>query len=315
MGLPAAKEWHIDIDKYTNPRTPRNPIHRLPRHLAQFLGYRDHPRKEVGNIIVAAWALVGAFAGIAVVAASFMIPEVKKHGPPVVIASFVRLIFCHSRIRANATQGAAAILEYNTIESPLAQPRNSILGHALSAIIGVAITKLFKFNSNFENLRWLAGGLSCGSASAFMTLTQTIYPPAGATALLASVDPQVEALGWYLIPLVLLSSVLTLVTSLLLNNVQRRYPTYWWTPADLQKNEEWKDIEKLQPKTTKGPPSDASSQAYGDLVEDSKILTIIISREKVVMPDGFYLAAEEEKILEILRDRLREGVPQPQEIA
>ena len=91
MCVPAAKEWHIDIDKYTNPWTSRNRISLLPTLLAHFLGHRDRPRKEVGNIIVAAWALLGAFAGIAVVAASFMIPTVKSHAPPVVIASFVRL--------------------------------------------------------------------------------------------------------------------------------------------------------------------------------------------------------------------------------
>ena len=69
-----------------------------------------------------------------------------------------------------------------------------------------------------------------------MTLTKTVYPPAGATALLVAVDPNVEKLGWYLIPLVLLSSAVTLVISLLLNNVQRRFPVYWWTAADLSKN-------------------------------------------------------------------------------
>ena len=60
-----------------------------------------------------------------------------------------------------------------------------------------------------------------------MTVTKTVYPPAGATALLAAVDPQVERLGWYLVPLVLLSAAITLLVSLLINNIQRRYPTYW----------------------------------------------------------------------------------------
>ena len=311
MYVPVAKEWHIDVDKYINPHTPRNPIRLLPRPLAHFLGHRDRPRREVGNIIVAAWALLGAFAGIAIVAASFMIPEIKSHAPPVVIASFVRLTSRYVEVCTNNAQGAAAILEYNTIESPLAQPRNSILGHFLSTTIGVAITKLFKLSSSFENLRWLAGGLSCGSASALMTLTQTIYPPAGATALLASVDPQVEALGWYLIPLVLLSSALTLLMSLLLNNIQRCYPTYWWTPVDLQKKSEGEDIEKLPSKATKQPSSDTSSQTFADHPEEPNELIIKINSEKVVVPEGFYLAAEEERMLEVLRDRLREGLPRP----
>lgn len=54
-------------------------------------------------------------------------------------------------------QGAAAILEYNTIESPLAQPRNLVLDHFLSALIGVCITKLFALlpHARFDTLRCL----------------------------------------------------------------------------------------------------------------------------------------------------------------
>lgn len=213
------------------------------------------------------------------------------------------------QVRANVSQGAAAILEFNTIESPLAQPRNSILGNLISATIGVAVTKLFKLNPNFKQLRWLAGGLGCGSASAVMTLTKTIYPPAGATALLASVDPQVEALGWYLPPFVLLSSMLMLVTSLLINNIQRRYPTYWWTPADLGKDKAGKDIEEAPSDTPDVPSSVASDRSQMKRTGESATLAIQITPEKVIIPNDFYLATEEVNILEVLRDRLRQGLP------
>lgn len=132
-------------------------------------------------------------------------------------------------------KGAAAILEYNTIESPLAQPRNSIVGHLISAVVGIGITKLFELNANFESLRWVAGAMACGLASAAMVLTKTVHPPAGATALLAAVDPNVSRLGWYLLPLVLLSVVLTVGSACLINNVQRQFPLYWVTPLDLHK--------------------------------------------------------------------------------
>ena len=141
-----------------------------------------------------------------------------------------------------------------------------------------------------------------------MTLTKTIYPPAGATALIASVDPQVEALGWYLIPLVLLSSVLMLVTSLILNNIQRCYPMYWWTPEDLRKPSDEKDIEKLPPRRLRENTSIASSRTLADHTNETKSPTITINLETVVIPDGFSLTDEEEATLEILRNRLREGM-------
>lgn len=38
-------------------------------------------------------------------------------------------------------------------------------------------------------------------------------------------------MGWYYLPVVLLTSTLALVVALLLNNIQRRYPVFWFGPA------------------------------------------------------------------------------------
>ncbi|KAK4690820.1 CBS domain-containing membrane protein, partial [Lecanoromycetidae sp. Uapishka_2] len=203
---------------------------------------------------------------------------------------------------SNDFKGAAAVLEFNTIESPLAQPRNTIIGHLLASLIGVSITKLFSLNPDFENLRWLAGALACGLASTVMTLTKTVYPPAGATALLAAVDPQVEQLGWFLIPLVLLSAVLTLMVSLLINNIQRQYPTYWWTPLDLNSNELAHDNEKF------GDSSKASLETNSSPIEHNNGPAICITSTCLVVPEDFHLAGEERAILEILRVRMREAL-------
>ena len=81
--------------------------------------------------------------------------------------------------------------------------------HILSATVAVGFTKLLKINAPFESLRWLAGALRRGLASALMIFINTVYPAAGATSLLVAVDPQVERLGWYLLPLILPSRALT----------------------------------------------------------------------------------------------------------
>lgn len=64
-----------------------------------------------------------------------------------------------------------------------------------------------------------------------MQFTRTTHPPAGATALLPAVDPAVRRLGWYYLPVVLLSAVFLMLTALLVNNVQRRWPLWWFEPA------------------------------------------------------------------------------------
>lgn len=68
--------WHVDIDRYLNPLVPRPPWRWLPRPISHFLGYRgDKPPKNLGNLVLAFWSLIGVFCGVLVVAeVSFMSP-------------------------------------------------------------------------------------------------------------------------------------------------------------------------------------------------------------------------------------------------
>jgi CBS-domain-containing membrane protein len=204
-------------------------------------------------------------------------------------------------------QGAAAILEYHTIDSPLAQPRSAMLGQIFSATIGIGITKLFLKSPHFVSLRWLAGALSVGLASAFMGLTKTVHPPAGATALLCATDPTITALGWFFLPMILLGTTLLLAVALLLNNIQRQFPIYWWTPADLDRPTE-DDIERLpssvEEKSEEGEVGRTSSSKNHDMTSDERIT---IGKDHITVPDWIALEYEERAMLEILRTKLRKG--------
>jgi hypothetical protein len=79
-----------------------------------------------------------------------------------------------------------------------------------------------------QEVRWFAGALSTGLAIVAMKITKTTHPPAGATALLVASDPGVYNLGWYYLPIVILSSVVVLVLACFFNNIQRQYPVYWF---------------------------------------------------------------------------------------
>lgn len=71
-----------------------------------------------------------------------------------------------------------------------------------------------------------------------MQLTKSVHPPSGATALLATVNAEVYAMSWYYLPVVLLSSTLVLITALIIDNIQRRYPAFWFTePKDSSEDE------------------------------------------------------------------------------
>lgn len=122
--------------------------------------------------------------------------------------------------------GASAVLIYGAIKSPLAQPRNLMGGHIISAIIGVAVFKLFGGHL------WLASSLAVATAIAAMHATKTLHPPGGATALIAVIGSQkIHDLGfYYVLAPVGASAFIMLIVALLVNNFckTRQYPEFWF---------------------------------------------------------------------------------------
>jgi len=270
----SAPPYDFDIDDYLNPFVSRSHLHLLPKPISRLLGYRSTPQKPIGSLLVCIWGFIGAFTGISLVSLIFhSLPIHGPSNPPIIIASF----------------GASAILEYNSISSLLAQPRNVIFGQAFSSVIGIAITKAFQLLDDFENLRWLAGALAVATASSIMSLTKTIHPPAGATALMAATIPEITELGWYLAPLVLLGSVLMLLVACVVNNIQRQFPLYWWTEHDLS--------------TLRAGDADVEKVVNVLHVEDSGLAIRVTGRE-VIAPKSITLTNDETKFLEALKEKL-----------
>ena len=122
--------------------------------------------------------------------------------------------------------GASAVLLYGAIKSPLAQPRNLVGGHIISALIGVACFQLF------GGTIWIASALAVSVAIVAMLATKTLHPPGGATALIAVIGgAQVHSLGYsYALLPAGAGAVILLVVALVVNNLSsnRKYPEYWW---------------------------------------------------------------------------------------
>lgn len=155
------------------------------------------------------WSWVGAFFGIGAVA---VINQYWLSGSDLtlVIGSF----------------GASAVLAYGAPRSPLAQPRNLVGGHVVSAIVGVIAWKLL------HPFPWVAEAAAVATAIALMHLTRTLHPPGGATALIAVIgSPVIHHLGfWYVLIPATVGPVIMLLVALLVNNIpsSRRYPEIWY---------------------------------------------------------------------------------------
>lgn len=249
----------FDVDRYLNPWIPHNRLYIFPRFVTRWLGYRHKPQKEPYQVLQWPFTILATIAGLCLVGGiGQYAPGVHDYHPPVLIASL----------------GASAVLEFNTIKSPLSQPRNAIIGNTLSAICGMAIAKLFMLNSDFQNIQYVSGAIGCALASWVMSLTNTIHPPGGATAVLASVNTTVIAMGWRYVAIVLLDSTLLICVALIFNNVLRQYPLYWWTPNNVgrklrqQRREEKEDkladekqAEEGQKRPQKKPTGDTDRYA------------------------------------------------------
>jgi len=122
--------------------------------------------------------------------------------------------------------GASAVLVYGAVRSPLAQPRNLIGGHVLSAIVGVLCWKLLSQNM------WLAESVAVATSIALMHATRTLHPPGGATALIAVIgSPEIHRMGYlYVLIPASIGPLILLAIALLVNNVpaSRRYPEIWF---------------------------------------------------------------------------------------
>lgn len=177
------------------------------KYFSKMRGGKQSPPKV--NLSEITWSWIGAFLGIAPVA--FLNTTLFSGSDLVfIIGSF----------------GASAVLIYGAIKSPLAQPRNLVGGHILSAIIGVIAYKLF------YPYPWFAASFAVATAIALMHATKTLHPPGGATALIAVIgSDKIHDLGFfYVLAPVGVGVVIMLLVALIINNLaaSRRYPEFWF---------------------------------------------------------------------------------------
>ncbi|MGO2404735.1 HPP family protein [Vibrio litoralis] len=94
--------------------------------------------------------------------------------------------------------GATAVLVFGLPDSPLAQPKNVILGHLVTAIIGVAFVQLIGVTP-------ITLAIATGLGVSAMLITKTTHPPAGANPLLIMLSGQ----SWgFLVTPVLLGAII-----------------------------------------------------------------------------------------------------------
>lgn len=115
--------------------------------------------------------------------------------------------------------GASCVLVFGYPDVPFSQPRNVVLGHLVSTLVGLAFLHLC-------GPVWWSVSLAVGSAIALMMLARIVHPPAGSNPVIVFLLQP----GWdFAIFPTLTGAVLLVAVALGFHNLTReaRWPKYW----------------------------------------------------------------------------------------
>lgn len=106
--------------------------------------------------------------------------------------------------------GASVVIVFGLPDSPLAQPKNVILGHLITAFIGV-------FFVQYIGVSPLTLAIATGLGVTIMLLTKTTHPPAGANPILIMLSAQ----SWsFLVTPVLIGAVVIVIVGKIMQRIK-----------------------------------------------------------------------------------------------
>ncbi|PKH56038.1 HPP family protein [Shewanella sp. Choline-02u-19] len=109
--------------------------------------------------------------------------------------------------------GATAVLVFGVYDSPLAQPKNVILGHLITSFIGV-------FFFQFIDVTPMSLAIATGLGVSVMLFTKTTHPPAGANPILIMLSGQ----SWgFLVTPVLIGAVTIVLVGKMMQKVKHQF--------------------------------------------------------------------------------------------
>jgi CBS-domain-containing membrane protein len=153
------------------------------------------PRESIRNSLIAG---LGGFCAIGLIAGLSSALET-----PLILGSF----------------GASCVLVFGFPKVPFSQPRNVILGHFISSLIGLVFFSMF-------GAQWWSTALAIAFTIPAMLLTRTVHPPAGSNPVIVMLTQPSWA---FLFTPTLIGALLLVFVAIIFNNIgqTRRYPEYW----------------------------------------------------------------------------------------
>ncbi|KAI8997729.1 HPP family-domain-containing protein [Pilobolus umbonatus] len=254
-------------------------LSRLPYPVAYYLGYRKPGSKDkilpLWRLLL--WSFIASWIGTAVIEIICTYsPSFKDHHSPIIIGSF----------------GAGAVLVYGVPESPLSQPRNVFFGQLIGALSGVIVNELFmNINKSWASedqriiVEWVGGATAMALSLLFMQITKTLHAPGGATSVLAVTS--LKEMRWFFILVTVISAVVQIAIGCAINNIERKYPVYWWKPETFPIEKDPVEISTLSPTPVHASEDDDKekqdvnitiNQAIEDILSDEEHTPFVLQK-------------------------------------
>ena len=135
--------------------------------------------------------------------------------------------------------GAMSVIVFSGYKTPVAQPKNVIIGNTIGGLVGVVVFNLMQ-ELGLGKMVWLSAAFAVSLTIVAQELTKTVHPPGGATALIYIITPPVQHMGyWFVFCPSFLGAVIMVAVGCITNNLaeDRVYPQYWW-PSEASEAED-----------------------------------------------------------------------------
>ncbi|ORX99861.1 hypothetical protein K493DRAFT_256939, partial [Basidiobolus meristosporus CBS 931.73] len=193
------------------------PLHLIEEYLTRWLGSSGGKQLRVPDI----WGFLRGFT------ASFLTIGLLTY------LSYHTQFFVSNRLPTLIPSFASsAVLLYGAADLTASMPRNFVFGYLLVDLMCISLKKLFIcLLPTEDHLIWFQIAFGLSLSMLLMELTNTTHPPAAASALIIlSGGPTIYNLGFmFLVTPILFGLTVQFVVALIVNNIGRRYPEYWFS--------------------------------------------------------------------------------------
>ena len=125
-----------------------------------------------------------------------------------------------------ASFGSSVVVVFGYPNNEFAQPKNVILGHLLSTLVGIIFVTLFKITQD-RTIFFLALGLAVGISVMLMMTFKITHPPAGGNTIVVMIAQ--DSFQFLIFP-ILVGAITIVIGGIIYNRfiLKKNYPLRWF---------------------------------------------------------------------------------------